>query len=222
MQRLRWMIAPVLLVGFTACGSDSGGASTDEWCDLAKELDSDTSALDTIDFTDPESAKATFDDVADKLDQAVDAAPDEIKEAVETSKDAFAKLISVLEAADYDILDVDQDALSAAGPDFEAAGDKITAFNEKECGIAPDTDDTAAADDGSTDDTVASGTAREQMAKVFEGMGLDAEQAKCVSENVDPALASEAESNPAALFSVFETCGVSMADLAEIGQNSGG
>ena len=230
MKSLRWLLAPVLVVGFAACGSDGGNSSAD-WCDLARDLESDTSAIDEMDVTDPDSVKAAFEDLADKVDEAADAAPDEIKDAVDSSKGAIDEMLAALEDADYNILDVDQEAFSQIGDDMDDASSQIDEYNEEECGIEPSaeesTDDTfptddGATDDGSTDDTVASGTAREQMAAVFESMGLDAEQATCVSENVDPSMAAEAETNPMALLDVFETCGVSLEDLAEIGQNSGG
>lgn len=212
MTSKRWMMVPVLLVAMTACGGGDEGASTEAWCDLAQDFENDLDGLDSMDVTDPDSVRAAFEEAQAAIDDAADAAPDEIKDAVETTQDGFAELAGALEDVDYNFLDLDMSVIEDLDAEMEAASDEIDTFNEEECGIEP-------TEDEATDDTtdLGEGTPREQMAQVFVEMGLDEDAATCLSENMDPEMMSEVETNPAAMMSIFEECGVTMEQLAELG-----
>jgi hypothetical protein len=231
----RWLAAPLLAAALAACGGGDGG-STAEWCDVAEEVESSSNALDALDPTDPESVRTTFSTFRDLVSDAVDKAPGEIKDDVETTKKALDKMYAELEGADFNILDVDLSVFEELGTEVEAAGDRIQAFNEKECGITPDTSDgatdttaasdgtdtTAEGDDGSSGSDDTSGTVRDQMAQQFEAMGLTAEQARCLADAIDPADFAGSDPDMSLLFELFDQCGVSAEDLAEIGANQGG
>jgi hypothetical protein len=169
----------------------------------------------------PDELKALFAELKDTIRDAVDAAPSEIKDEVEQTADAIGDLDKALADADYDLLDLDMAILTDLGEGLDAASEKIETYNEEECGIVPGT----TGDDGAeeTGDTLGdTGSAREQMVKLFESMGLTNDEATCIAENIDPAMAEQAGTDPSVLFDVFETCDVSLERLAEIGANSGG
>lgn len=216
MKALRWMAVPLLAVSAVACGSDSGGGSTEAWCDIAEEVQG-LDALDDETLADPTKLEAAFEGLADTFDEAVDAAPSEIKNAVERSSEGLDQMISALKDADYNILDIDQDIFTDLGNDMDEASTEIETFNEKECGLTPTTD--AEADAGSDDSTPeASGTARDQIAAQLMEIGLTEDEASCVAENIDPELASQVDADPTAMMDVFTTCNIGLDRLAQIGQ----
>jgi hypothetical protein len=221
MKMLRWMAVPVLAVSTVACGSDSDSAgSSEEWCDVATVIESKFDSIGDAFGGTPEKIEAMFDDITTELDDAVDKAPSAIEDEVKMTQDAVADMKRVLSDADYNMLDVDMGELEKimANTDMEAAGDKIEAYNAEECGIAADT--TVAATDDSTSDTLGEGTARDQIVESLQAIGLTKDEATCVAENIDPAIAASASSDPTQMMAVFETCDIGLERLAELGVQS--
>ena len=138
-RRLAVGIAAVLLAGgLAACGDDGGdggdsgdsGGSAEEFCSVGDDLDA-FSSTDEIDNDQFQSA----------LDDAVDAAPDEIKDDVETVREAFA---------DVDLSDpqalTDPDVQETfTSPEFKEASSNLDAYVKDNC----EPEETA--DDGGTD-----------------------------------------------------------------------
>ncbi len=128
--------------GLVACGGDDGGSrgSKSGWCEVARGVQNASEALggEAVDPTDKAAVKALFDDLKQAIGKAEGKAPAEIKADVETTFAAFKKLISAIEKKDYDFLAVVSDPELASlfeDEKLSEAGDRITAYNERECGI---------------------------------------------------------------------------------------
>lgn len=130
-----------MTLGLMACGGDDGGSgSTEAWCDVARDVEAASEALggDDIDPTDKAAVKALFDDLEQAIDRAEGKAPAEIRADVDKTLAAFTKLIDVIADKDYDFLAAVSDPeVSSLFEDqsLTEAGDRISAYNERECGI---------------------------------------------------------------------------------------
>lgn len=120
----------VLLAGaLTACSG--GGGSVEDFCNDGKAL-TDGSALNDVDSSDPEAAKAAFGDLVDQV-KDIDA-PDDIKDDWDTLVTAFEGLNDGFQDADAD----DPEALAAVFEDFntpevQTASDNVSAYTEENC-----------------------------------------------------------------------------------------
>jgi hypothetical protein len=244
MARRLALILTLPLLAVAACGGDDDGggdASGGDWCDLAREVESTFDEGDAVDFTDPAAVEEQFRNSVEVLDDAVGSAPDEIREDVQTTVDAFKELVGLLEDVDFDFLAIDAEQFEEIGTRAEEASARIEEYNEAECGIpASDTgDDTSegsegtVADDGgddATDGTVAEdagddstgtipddGSIRDMLVQQFTAIGLSEDEATCLADKVDlndPAMTS---GDPSAMLDLFDECGIDMARLAELG-----
>ena len=87
-----------------ACGDDDGsGANPERFCEIDAELEQ----RDDLDR-----------EFQNLIDEAVRVAPDEIRSSVEAVADSFTPVFDLLEAADFDVAQVDQAELDAL---FDAA-----------------------------------------------------------------------------------------------------
>ncbi|MCU0259720.1 MAG: hypothetical protein MUE78_01750 [Ilumatobacteraceae bacterium] len=245
MARRLTLLLTIPLLAVAACGGDDGGsASTEDWCDLAREVESTFDEGDAVDFTDPAAVEEQFRSSVEVLQRAADAAPEEISDDVQTTVEAFEELVGLLEDADFDFLAIDQAAFEEIGVRAEEASANIEEFNETECGIpasgssdeSGSSDDTVAddstgddstGDDSSGDDSTGddsssgtlpeSGSIRDMLVQQFTAIGLTEEEATCIADKVDindPAMTS---GDPTAMLDLFEECGIDMARLAELG-----
>ena len=117
-RRLAVGVAAAVLAGtgLTACG----GGSNEDFCALADDVES--SNLDAN----------NMDDVKSVLDDAVDAAPDDIKGDVETIRDALEDL----DPENMDLENMDEDAMAEmeeTGKKVEEAGANIEAYVKDNC-----------------------------------------------------------------------------------------
>jgi hypothetical protein len=130
-------LAMVVIMVSVACGGDDDVASDggDDWCDLARKIDT---VNDELNFAvGPDSLEGTYSELLELLDQARPRAPDEIRDSVTITADAFAELADALEDAAYDFSKLDQDALSSFdAPELSVADDVIENYNAAECGIS--------------------------------------------------------------------------------------
>lgn len=226
-------VLPLLFVSalaLAACGDDDGGsASVDAWCDLSRELDSGETPLDDeATMTDPDSAREAFEEFNEILDDASDAAPDEISDDFETLRDGFREFEDAFADADYNFMDLDMSVFEGLEAEMDEASDAIDQFNEEECGIESDGDDTdtteatgGEGDDDATDDTgfdVGDGTIREQMVEQFVASGFTEEEANCIADNLDIAAGGDAS----AMMDVFSECGIDLERMAELGESMSG
>jgi hypothetical protein len=239
MARRLALILTLPLLAVAACGGDDdgGSASGGDWCDLAREVESTFDEGDAVDFTDPAAVEEQFRNSVEVLDNAVGSAPDEIREDVQTTVDAFEELVGLLEDVDFDFLAIDTERFEEIGTRAEEASARIEEYNETECGIPAsgseeDTEGTVAGDDSSEgtvaddsgdsgDDSAGTlpdgGSVREMLVQQFTAIGLSEEEATCLADKVDlndPAMTS---GDPSAMLDLFDECGIDMARLAELG-----
>jgi len=201
--------------------SDDGDASSadSEWCDLARDIEERNDALDEAQTLEREQLREAYDDFVSALDDVRDDAPDEIREDVEVAADAAREFFDALDDVDFNILDLDLESLEEVTTDLEAASDRIQEYNERVCGIPADDEDT------STADTVfdpGEGTIREQIVEQFVDSGFTEEEAECLADNIDFNDPAFAEGDIEAMMELFETCGLDMERLAELGESIGG
>lgn len=229
-------------LGLAACGGGDDGASTSDWCDLARDVDQLDS---TFDVEDPADLKDAFSEAEELLDDAADQAPGEIEDDVRTLRDAFSDLVDALEDVDVTDFEVVTEALeSIDSEEVEAASDRVQQFTEEECGItsddtdAPDdtdassddtdaTDDTATDDTGATEDTDASSDGSDatlpsgdDISDIIDSLrqafpNLSDDQLDCLVEGLMAQGGNPGDvSDPSVFLELFDSCGI---DLAELG-----
>jgi hypothetical protein len=191
-------------------GEDSGddaGSGGGEWCDLARDLESNT-VFDDIDVDDPDSVENAYRESIDILDNAVDSAPDEIKADVETVLASTEKLVDALEDVDFDFAALDESVLG----DLETvdASDRIEEYGVRVCGISSDenSEDTLVVE-GDVDD-IDEGAIRDRLVTMFEALGITEDQADCLVDNMDSEdlAASGDQVDPSMFLHLYETCGI--------------
>lgn len=230
-RRARLLSVPlVALVALAACGDDeSGSGSTEEWCSLTDEADVISGVFDNFEdtATDPAAIETAMTEVEDFLGEVRAAAPSEIADDVDTLADGTQMLVDALAEANYNLLDADLSFLGddALGDEMDAAGDRIDEYSLEECGrVFGEADTGSDADDPESGDSDTSesddsdfapedGSIREQLAEQFESLGMTSEEATCVAEGVDPALADD----PNSLLAIMGECGISLERIAELG-----
>ncbi len=118
-RRLAVGVAAAVLAGtgLTGCGGDS----SEDFCALADDVQSSDLGAD-----------ANMDDVREALDEAVDAAPDDIKGDVETIRDA----LDDFDPENMDLENMDEDAMAEmeeTSKRVEEAGANIEAYVNDNC-----------------------------------------------------------------------------------------
>ena len=200
------MLVPLALAG-GACGGDDDGDGGGEWCDLARDLESET-VFGSIDVEDPDSVETAYREIVEILGNAVDSAPDEIKADVQTVLDSTEELLAALEDVDFDFAALDESVLG----DLETveASDRIEEYGERVCGIASgdETADTLFVE-GDVDD-VDEGAIRDRLVTMFEALGITEEQASCLVDNMDSEdlAAAGDQVDPSMFLHLYETCGI--------------
>jgi len=124
LRRLATLGAGVLLAGsaLVACGGDDsggGGGSAESFCSVSDELqasDFDASSFDA-------------DKLQQSLDDAVDAAPDEIRSDVETVRDAFEGI----DFSDPKTFTDPEILQQLESPELEEASNNIEQYSKQNC-----------------------------------------------------------------------------------------
>ncbi len=218
----RLIIVSVVITLFaTACGDSGGGLAAGlgggDWCDVATDIEDSSDALD-----DPSAAGIR--QFADQIDAVKDSAPSEIRSDVKLLAEFIGDLADAVDDNDGNILLAFDDMTSQLlDPRFEEAGDRISAYNERECGILDDSSPSGSPDDGGDgtfgdvdpdddvddfDDFDDSGIPSEGIiAGLADSMGITEEQARCLVTQVD-FLATDVPSDFSAFFEAFEDCGI--------------
>jgi len=200
-------IAVALLA--TACGDSGGSLSSANWCDTAQSVNNASDAFDA----------PTGDNIrefAKQVKGAVNSAPAEIKADVELMSEFLQQMTKALDDNNDNIIlafDAMGDTLN--DPKYSDAGDRLSAYDERECGIVDTssntdnsgdtipTGDNKAPVDGSTDTLVPEGGI---VAGLAEGMGITEDQARCLVSNFD--FTSSQDPSIADLISGFADCGI--------------
>jgi flagellin-like hook-associated protein FlgL len=125
-------------------GDDSG-----QLCDLMEDLSERSDEIGNLsEMTEPEEFESAFNEVDDVLDQAIDRAPDEIRDDFETISEAYDEFRAVLEDYDFDVSALIADAAAnpqnmerldvLRSPEVDAASARIDQYSEDVCGIDVD------------------------------------------------------------------------------------
>ena len=121
-------MAVVLLLVAAACGDDDGsGSNPERFCEINAELEQQGYPFELP----PDEASEALREFQSLIDEAVRVAPDEIRSSVETVADLFTPFFDLLEAADFDVAQVNAelDALFDA-PFPDEVDDAGTAMDE--------------------------------------------------------------------------------------------
>ena len=172
-----------------------------------------------IDFTDPVALEETYGGFSELIEAMVTIPPPEIAADVALTAAGFSALTSELEAVDWDFLALDLAVLGELGPELEIASFNIEKYNFEVCGIDNGFDpaDHPPLNPGGLDeDLPASGTIGDQAIAGLVAAGFTEEEATCIIENLDLS-DPEALADSAGLLAVFETCGIPLERLAELG-----
>jgi hypothetical protein len=211
-------------------GVGSGDSGDSEWCDMARTVEAEDDLLEGVDFSDPDALEDSYQQMIDLVEDAAGSAPEELEADIDLVVDRSKVIFEALKDADFNILDVDQSVFE--DPEADAASERIDAYNEAECGIESDlddstddsgdvTDDTGDADvtddsDGDTDDDVLSGdgTIRDELLRQFGALGMTDEQANCMVDNLDMGeVAATGADDPSMFLDLFETCDIDLTQL---------
>lgn len=153
----------------TACGGDTGSsesvsdvnvvasgeevgsaASARAFCDVAREADVRAGSFNPF-GAEAADVEAFFTNQFALYEEGIATAPrGDIKADIELLQSSHFEMMSLLEAADWDYFAVDFDAMDelSDGPELNAAGDRIDAHLQAECGIQPDDDKGSDDDEG--------------------------------------------------------------------------
>jgi hypothetical protein len=190
-----------------------------EWCDVARDVESLSAEGDTVDFTDPPAVESFLGRLVPAFEEAAAVAPDAIADDVRTSAELAADLRDALAETDYDMLTADLSIIDERSDEQDAATTAIEEFNAEHCGIPIDDtgDDTG---DGSDDDvSFAAGSLRDQFIRQLVDTGFTLQEAACIFGELDFS-ATDSFDDPAVLGPVFETCGIGVDRLEEIGTSA--
>lgn len=141
-RQVSFFVLPVLVLAACGGGDDSSdSAAADDWCALAQQVEDSSDAYEVSLESGGETLGEAFEQFAALLDDAKRSAPDEIRDAVETSADGIAKFGELLGNVDYDVYALDESALAeleAMSEEMDTATTRIEAYNLRECGIDAD------------------------------------------------------------------------------------
>ena len=217
--------AAAIALAASACGGDSsGGGTAASWCDFVTESDVVDEIFDSL-GVDPAETESGLKRVEEFVKQLPKEAPPEIAEDATTIADGAQLLIDAFASADFDIADADLSFMSDSEleANLDAAGERIDVYTQNECGRPFGEDDAASdsdpSEDGGSDSDFdpAGGTLRDQLIAQFESIGLTNEESSCIAANLDFSDPAVQSGDVAAMLDVFETCGISLDRLVELG-----
>lgn len=120
----------------------ANGATIEAYCKLAVEADKLSNEFDNFQPTDVASVRELFQRVKTTFDDLAPKVPAEIKADFEVGRSVFVEFIAEFEKVDYDFTKFDAEATARIqsafdNPAFKAATDRLEAYDEAKCGIAP-------------------------------------------------------------------------------------
>lgn len=225
-----------------ACGGDEA-ASADSWCAFVIEADAASAVFDDL-SADTAEAEADIRLVESFAQRMPSEAPSEIADDAQLFSDVTQTLVDAFVAADFSILDVDMAFMTEdLEARFEVAGGNLNTYTMRECDRPFGTDETDAdtatpADDPDTDPDPASiepdadpvdefeaggdfdptnGTIRDQMIAQFQAIGLTADEARCLADNLDFNDPEVQSGDIGAMLAVFGECDIDIDRLTELG-----
>jgi len=204
MRRILTISIAVALLA-TACGDSGGSLSSANWCDTARVIEVSSNAFDS---PTPDNIRLFSQQVSD----ARGSAPAEIKDDVKLLSEFLQIMVKAVDDNDGNIiLAFDSMTTELNDPKYSDAGDRITAYNERECGIVDtNASDTSSADgtstdtgNGTTDTLVPPGGI---VAGLADSFGITEDQARCLVSNFD--FTSSQDPSVSDMISVFADCGI--------------
>ena len=191
-----------------------------DWCDVARDVEALSAEGDALDFTDPTAVESFLGRLVPALEEAATVAPDAIADDVGTSAELAVELRDALAETDYDMLTADLSVIDDRGDERDAATAAIDEFNAEHCGIPIDDPAGDSGDDASDDDvSFADGSLRDQFIRQLVDTGFTLQEAACIFGELDFS-ATDSFDDPAVLGPVFETCGIGVDRLEEIGTSA--
>ena len=172
-KRVSVLVVAALVLAACGGGDDDasdGTGSTDAWCALAQQIEDQSVEVDGLLDAGGADFSQAMGEFGTLLDQAVAAAPDEIRDAITTIADGTAKFSDLI--GDGDDAALDEAALAeleAVSDEMASATEQIEAYNLRECDISPGSGsgDSASSEQASTidseDDEVASTAAQDNV-----------------------------------------------------------
>lgn len=192
----------------------SGDASS-PWCLAARDIEASTDELDLVDYSDPAAIEDAFSSIVGKIEGVVGLAPDEIRADLEVSLDGFRAVNAALAEVDYNFFELDLTVLEELDESVEVANERIGRYNAEVCGIEM-SDDLDDATDAPGDFDPGEGTIREQAVAELVATGFTEDEANCIFDNFDFGAGGTAL-EPSAMIGIFETCGIDLERIAELG-----
>lgn len=113
------------------------GTSSD-WCGVAEELYSLTTAFRQLDAGDTAAVQMSLIAILDRLTAITELVPAHLADDLDVSSQAFEMLDAALAEVGYDVAAADLSELDARAVEIGAANDRIRSYNAAECGIAVD------------------------------------------------------------------------------------
>jgi len=192
----------------TACGGSGGSLSAANWCASAKSIDQASNAFDS-------PTAANLQEFSKQIDQVTNSAPAEIRDDVKLLSDFLHTLVKAVDDNDGNIL-LAFDSLTTElnDPKYSDAGDRITAYNERECGITDTntSDNSGDSSSGTQDSTDTSGSTDTIVppggivAGLAVTLGITEDQARCLVSKFD--FTSSEDPSVADMISGFADCGI--------------
>ena len=190
----------------------------DDWCSAADAVENGTSAIENVDFADPEALETTYTGVLAVVTASARLAPPEIAGDVETSIGGFRLLTEALEEAEWNFFDLDLGIINDLDAEMQTATYNIERYNFDVCGIGEDPGEAPTAEELEADalDLPAEGTVRDQAVLALIEAGFTEEEADCIFNGID-FTDPEAFGDVNLILEVFGDCGIALDRLAELG-----
>jgi len=195
-------ISIAITVLAAACGGSGGSLSSANWCDTARSVEAASSAFDS-------PTPETLREFSRQVKAAIGSSPAEIKADVQVLSDFLEVMGKAVDDNNGNmLLAFDSITSEINDPRLNDAGDRINAYNERECGI-PNTTTTGnnftggGIGDGTTDTVLPPGGI---VAGLAQSMGITEDQARCLVTTFD--FTSSQPPSDSDLISGFADCGI--------------
>ena len=192
------------------------GDADSEWCVASRELDALGDEMAAV-FYDPIELERASAAMVTAVGDAAPLAPPELAADVATVAAGMQKFRAAMDEVGFDLLNADLSKLQFDAA-YQAASDRLDAYDEQVCGIYHD-DWADEASSGQLDP--AAGTPVEQLVAILTRAGFTEDEATCVVENIDFDDDAIRSGDPAALAPVFEVCDIDPTRLEQIAEVTG-
>lgn len=128
-------LAAAGVLALAGCGGDDGGDDLTAFCDQARAVEESGQALGNLQGGNIDAAKEAFEQTADDVQAAADAAPEEIQSDMQTVADFVDDLNSQLADAQSpeDLIALAGELQSEAAQEFQEAGENVRDYLAENC-----------------------------------------------------------------------------------------